>query len=413
MALDESKAECCPVCYEDFQAAQREEDHVVVEDDDEEAPASCIVPNERVELHSCRHAFCRECLGIYCRHNIAVRRIPIPCPWAGNKDVDCDQFVQTVTVQDLLARDSSVINSAHLVKFERYQKIQKDSSLRPCPKCDNLVSSTKQNHPTPTEDADNSDIEENVDNDDENARRSCHSCHYVFCAVHGDAHPDSLCADYRETREAQQIELSQLALQQWTKPCSHCSARIHKAVGCDHVLCPACHQDMCYRCGTHRFLTGTVVRSCAKCHIGYLDHRYARQYRVRQCILLPFWLPVILLWVVVMSVVSIATLGFGCCFCCGRDLQVANENSVAAAVPAAAAVAFTEQANDSQQHSDFSWRGIQVGFAVVSFPLLTTMRIFGLEVYPLVVLEEYLSVGYLSVGPSIVEIPTLSADYDV
>jgi hypothetical protein len=33
------------------------------------------------------------------------------------------------------------------------------------------------------------------------------------------------------------------------KPCPHCGMDIQLQGGCDHVRCPSCHKDWCWRCG--------------------------------------------------------------------------------------------------------------------------------------------------------------------
>jgi hypothetical protein len=206
----------------------------------------------------------------------------------------------------------------------------------------------------------------------DDARRSCHSCYHTFCAVHGDAHPGVQCSDYQlSRREARQIQKSEASLKQWTKSCSHahCGARIHKAAGCDHVLCPACHNDMCFKCGTHLYLSGKVVRSCSMCQQGFVDHRYNRQYRCRQCFWLPFLLPAMFVYVAIMSVVAVLTLGFGCCFRCGLDVYDRDAPSTTASA----------SSSRSTQHKEYApRRGIQLGATLIFLPLVGLLRDYGI-----------------------------------
>lgn len=84
--------------------------------------------------------------------------------------------------------------------------------------------------------------------------------------------------------------------------------------------CPACHGDMCYKCGTHIFLTGKVTRFCSRCQQGYLDHRYVWWIRFYYCLVLPLALPFIIVYMAVAAVAVIATM---CCvgaFCCGSNV---------------------------------------------------------------------------------------------
>lgn len=126
--------------------------------------------------------------------------------------------------------------------------------------------------------------------------------------------PRLLTPSYQTTPETR---LSEQTLKLWTKPCSHCGSRILKSSGCDHILCPACGNDMCYKCGTHRHLSGKVIRSCARCKQGYVDHRYEWEYRLRVVLLLPFTVPFMLVYVAVMFALSVASCFFGFCFGCG------------------------------------------------------------------------------------------------
>jgi hypothetical protein len=369
--------ESCPVCYESF------EDHD--EDVDIDVEAGQGGGKGRIELE-CRHVFCRNCLLEYCRHNIAIQRIPIPCPTIGNnKDADgnggdnddahhlnyCEQVLQNDLVEDILQNNEND-NFQHLIKFRRFQQMAQDPALIPCPKCDELVSrlprqqDKEQSLPVSSSsssgDKDNKkDGNRDMSETAEDAILSCHSCYHTFCAIHGDAHPGIPCSDYQRSREARQIQKSEASLKHWTKSCSHCGARIHLAAGCDHVLCPACHHDMCFKCGTHLHLSGKVIRSCSKCHQGFVDHRYTRQYRIRQCLWLPFILPGMLLYVAIMSVIAVVTFGFGCCFRCGLDVPDREQ----------------EAESSSRSKGYAPCRGIQRGVTIVFLPLVGILRNFG------------------------------------
>jgi hypothetical protein len=404
----EIEIECCPVCYDDF------ENHDGFLDVEKGGGRS------RIELE-CQHVFCRSCLLEYCRHNIAIQRIPIPCPTIGNnKDADgdsdgtdddvahhlnyCEQVLQNDLVEDILQNnENDNDNFQHLIKFRRFQQMAQDPTLIPCPKCDELVSrlprqqEMEQSLQPLSLISDKDIVMDNKKNGSNNSRHetaedailSCHSCYHTFCAVHGDAHPGIPCSDYQRSREARQIQKSEASLKQWTKSCSHCGARIHKAAGCDHVLCPACHHDMCFKCGTHLHLSGKVIRSCSKCQQGFVDHRYTRQYRIRQCLWLPFLLPGMLLYVAVVSVVAIVTFGFGCCFRCGLDVPDREHE--------------TEPTSRSRGYAPC--RGIQRGVTIVFLPLVGILRDFGFS-YCHDLDEMFVEDNELK------EIPTLSIEND-
>jgi hypothetical protein len=292
----ETEIECCPVCYDSFEDHDEDADIDV----DVEAGQGGGKGKGRVEL-KCRHVFCRNCLLEYCRHNIAIQRIPIPCPTIGNnKDADgnggdnddahhlnyCEQVLQNDLVEDILQNNEND-NFQHLIKFRRFQQMAQDPTLLPCPKCDELVSQVRQQmkdqeqakqhghglvaSSSENKEKDNKDnLKENINNkdkvsNDNDARLSCHSCYHTFCAVHGDAHPGIPCSDYARSREARQIRQSDKSLEQWTKSCSHvhCGARIHKAEGCDHGTFPL---SLCSGLSFFLFL-GSVCESVFLCSV--------------------------------------------------------------------------------------------------------------------------------------------------
>jgi hypothetical protein len=176
---------------------------------------------------------------------------------------------------------------------------------------------------------------------------NCPRCQVHFCSLHGTVHPNVTCYDYYQkqrgtrrrsvspfppdpdgayyTQEGQdsrqgdgddefqrrvlEQQASDVFLSTHTKPCSHCSTPICKSGGCDHVLCPVCHMDMCYRCGTHVHLTGKVIRTCSQCQQGFLDHRYERQYRCRLLLCLPLLMPAIIMYMALALVLCVLCLG--------------------------------------------------------------------------------------------------------
>ena len=60
-----------------------------------------------------------------------------------------------------------------------------------------------------------------------------------------------------------------------------------------------------------------MIRSCTKCRVEYIDHRYIGQYRCYLCLLGPFLFPFFGMYVCVMT--TFVVLTFGCFFflCCG------------------------------------------------------------------------------------------------
>jgi len=233
------------------------------------------------------------------------------------------------------------------------------------------------------------------DEDDENERqrrRVCPSCRHEFCSVHGDGHVGMTCSEHLRTEESKRIRETERVLREWTQPCSHCGVAIFKASGCDHVVCPACHDDMCFRCGTHVHLTGKVIRNCTKCSSSYVDHRYNRQYRLRLCLCLPLMLPGWILYSTITGAIAIVTGCFCCCFMCG--------SATAPASSAARAAARDDDEDDEDDDDDYDGRynikmdprptvnnkakyapllGIRRVLGMVFLPFVAFLRDFGID----------------------------------
>lgn len=260
----------CPICFE-----------------------SASSTNQVIRSDKCGHAWCQECLLDYCEFQISNHRVPIPCPSSASTSLHkgCDEQLQPDLVR-------SILSQQHIAKFDRLERMAMDPSLITCPRCSEIVDTPERPQ-------------------DVNAR-TCRKCEHTFCSVHLDAHLGKSCRDYI---------VAKIPLPPNTKPCSHCGAALQKYAGCDHVVCPACQEDMCFRCGTHVHLTGKVTRFCTKCQQGYLDHRYLWHIRLYYCLTLPFALPFVLAYSVVMIAVVLLTLCCCGCFGCGRWLSKGNRQA--------------------------------------------------------------------------------------
>lgn len=304
----------CSICYEAFGAIDVETGFKI---------------RQRLKVEGCDHDFCRECLTEHCKHAISVREIPIRCPASGGAD-KCRNVIQDIQVKSLLCGDDDdnreyspacygSINKDDTTRqhheilpdaiyfwtqFQRFVRRLDDPTLLSCTRCDEQFrpreNDMSQGHPN--------DV-------------ACPSCFHNFCALHGDAHPFQSCQDYKPQHDITSAKMIQLS----TKPCSHCGIAIHKESGCDHIVCSSCKRDMCFRCGSHEYLTGEMFRSCSKCDQSYVDHRYMWRYRMTLCLGLPIYIPICFLYVTVMSVLAISTLGCFCCLGCGIKVVTENE----------------------------------------------------------------------------------------
>lgn len=152
------------------------------------------------------------------------------------------------------------------------------------------------------------------------------SCGEHFCYKHGNAHAAGVPCEVHETqiREADGASYELIASME-TKECPSCGIAVDRAAGCNHVVCPSCKNDFCFRCGKGG-LTGNYVRTCPHCSQGYVDHRRIPQARRWAYLLAPLWLPIAVAWFGVTLAFGIACLG-GCCVCCGR-LATESEETI-------------------------------------------------------------------------------------
>lgn len=330
----------CPICYENFATIEKSQDPANndadhVDDDCHNVELGQIgkTENERCTVTGCNHAFCRQCLTNHCKHAVSLREIPIRCPASASEQ--CHNVLCEAQIKDLLCTGSnpppanygsmeedttattqskdnnndddndgnkeSTATSQYPYwnKFLRFQKLLQNPSLIACSKCDQLLDKN-ENHTTTNQGHPND--------------RTCPHCQHQFCIVHGDAHPAVSCRDYQQ---GEQDKKTERLIQRHTKPCSHCGIRIHKDSGCDHIVCGNCNNDMCFKCGSHLYLSGDMVRSCSNCRQEFVDHRQIWKYRLAICLTLPLYIPLSLLYTGFMAALTLATCGCFCCFGCG------------------------------------------------------------------------------------------------
>jgi hypothetical protein len=327
----------CPICYEDFQQEEsespKEEDddssreeeeervapHVaarvdahaeaprVVGGDEEEVAAAqpptasrdiVPAPNDDcrtvlpVTLAGCAHTFCNACLLAHVGHSVEAKALPLACPGC-RKEITEEQVVRLLDQCEQGLAD----------RFHRQLSLVVNPELLPCSQCDGLVD------PSGGPDL------------------TCPVCRHSFCQVHGDTHPGLTCAAFAETDQGRQLLQSEQVLNRFTKPCSRCGARLQKAAGCDYVVCGHCRKPMCYRCGTHEFMTGEDGRGFRKCQQCQTTYQVGDCHMspVAQCLLTLVMtvlsLVLIAAWPVAAAGVILLTCCCGGCFHCGRSLD--------------------------------------------------------------------------------------------
>jgi hypothetical protein len=334
-----SKSEDCPICYETFFDAGGDEE---------------IGNNskERLLVQGCDHEFCRACLTEHCKHAVSVKEIPIACP--ATAEHDCENIFQEEQVKDLLCRLDTTqygsipngvsFGSAATTDWDRFLKFQrmlKDPALICCSKCDQLFCKNENQTSLSV------------------SQITCPSCGHQFCSLHGDVHSNKTCEEYASSKGARQVQKSEKAIRDFTKPCSHCKAPIEKESGCDHIVCLSCKDDMCFKCGTHVHLSGGMIRTCENCKQNYVDHRHAWAYRFTLCLSLPLYLPCCIIHVLLTGLIAI--LSCGCCFCLGCGTQI------------------KEKDGSTASRSCNPLYGTRVVLAIVFLPVLNLARQCGLS----------------------------------
>jgi hypothetical protein len=207
----------------------------------------------------------------------------------------------------------------YLHRLQKLHRLHEDPSLRCCPRCDELLlpPSKPRPHSSPSDDPEGTSVRSAT------IAVACPSCQHVVqeeppprrgsASASGAGAAEAGCGAFGDA-----------------VPCSHCGMAIHKDSGCDHVVCPSCHLDMCYRCRTHLHLTGKVIRSCSRCQRSFVDHRYNRQYRLRLLLTLPFLVPGWVLYGLATALVAVLTGCFCGCFLCGTmEAEPAGRESLA------------------------------------------------------------------------------------
>ena len=291
------REEGCLLCYDPF------DDDDVDDPNDDGSNAAADQDDLAVRwvgpLDQCHHAVCEGCLVQYLRHTHHHRRhrrceggLPptagtIRCPSIGHATDDCGTYLSDAIL-------------------ERYAP--------PLPL-------DRKKHSSSSSDGGGGggggdDTKEDRDEPGKAAGATVgHSCHSDALEVETHRRDAATSSD----EDLRQLQETERVVRRVTKPCSHCGSALWKSGGCDHVACPACGNDMCYKCGTHQYLTGHVIRTCSHCRQGYVDHRHDNLYRRRLLLGLPFLLPGWMLYSLATGCLAVATGCFCCCFLCGWE----------------------------------------------------------------------------------------------
>lgn len=277
------QAQTCPICLEEFPL-------------DEGAKESVMHSSKLVSLSCCEHRFCEPCLLSHFAETIQCRRSSVVnCPFI----TSCGKEIENRQIEDILSRG----DDQDLLPLWNRLLLRKEHPDWPeCPFCHAIVDPLAA-----LVSADSSGTTKNSD------CLECQQCKKIFLQAPriGDSKHDTATLASEALLDAQ------------TVPCSHCGARLQRSRGCSYVVCSACHNDMCYDCRTHIYLSEGRLRYCTKCSSALAGHGQATC--AMNCLLVISFFLMIFLWFTLATVVAVVTLG--CCagYCCGRGLKHKEE----------------------------------------------------------------------------------------
>jgi len=175
---------------------------------------------ERVTFAACgneNHGVCRECMGHYIRGLVADGRVT---------KIECHNCGASAAPAEVL----QLTDTATFRKFERFQQMQQDHTVRECPSCSRLCKPSLDEESNPI------------------AEMQCPDCGTEFCYYHSNAHTGISCGEYRKRMAREERLVEQGALRD-TKACPVCGVRTEKTGGCNHMTCQRCGSDWCWVCG--------------------------------------------------------------------------------------------------------------------------------------------------------------------
>ena len=181
----------------------------------------CLSTDDFFRL-GCGHGFCYVCYSEYIVRQVGdgPSCIYMPCP-----EHKCNQIIPRTVISRLIGNDTEILEKYEL--YVRRNFIESNKKYRYCPGagCDKVF----------------------VGSGVTNVR--C-ACDHNFCFRCGDdAHEPSSCAHL----EAWTIKCSnESETANWilvnTKKCPHCTSRIEKNQGCNHINCKVCKHEFCWIC---------------------------------------------------------------------------------------------------------------------------------------------------------------------
>lgn len=284
-------------------------------------------------LLACGSLLCASCMREYCTNRIISGNVPVYCPFGERPATESGASSGSASHPFHALPSNEIedaVGSVVFAKYVKYCALKEKPNLRECPSCGRLCEGSEASPNivcggapmvalvpySPDEHVIDVDVHSpapqlrerrsggastpprNYSTFAESHCAPSAGCGAQFCYLHSNAHPGRSCEEYsRALASNTDYALSEAAATASSKPCPHCNASIELAGGCDHVRCPACKNDFCYRCGRGG-LTGKYARTCPHCSNSYLDHQYFRRWCCIMLIFSPFVLLISLIWII-------------------------------------------------------------------------------------------------------------------
>ncbi|CAM6086457.1 unnamed protein product [Calypogeia fissa] len=204
-----------------------------------------LLPSDMVSLTGCKHQFCFGCLSQHVENEISTSKVPIRCP----EFADCARFMDDRECEHLISPQA----------FDKYFTRLVESAISDSEKvyCPFKGCSAMMYRPSDHDEKNSTDIyaASSSSSTPKDTSAECMECHRLFCVqCNVPWHANLTCQEYQalpsNERDAEDIQLLELAKENKWRKCGKCRSLIMLASGCFHMTC-RCGNQFCYTCGTN------------------------------------------------------------------------------------------------------------------------------------------------------------------
>ncbi|CAM6086458.1 unnamed protein product [Calypogeia fissa] len=234
-----------------------------------------IFPSDMVSLTGCKHEFCFDCLSQHVENEISTSKVPIRCP----EFAVCGRFMDDHECEHLVSPKA----------FDKYlarlaESAVSDSEKVYCPfkGCSAMMYRTSDHEEKSSTDvyAASSSSSPPLRANNSTSSAECMECHRLFCVdCKVPWHANLTCPEYQalppNARDAEDVELLELAKENKWRKCGKCRSMIMLAGGCFHMTC-RCGNQFCYTCGTN-YQGRMRMCSCPLFSGAFPDNKLPRQ----------------------------------------------------------------------------------------------------------------------------------------